>query len=715
MPVARLFAGIWIAGTTWEMGMGSLVHRLREGLLPAALVAALVVVLVPMPTWLIDLLLCGNFALAILILFQTITIRSPLQLSTFPSVLLLATMARLVLNLATTRLILTTSDQAGLESAGKVVRMFGEYVAGDRLEVGLLIFVILFLVQLVVITKGSNRISEVAARFALDGLPGRQMAIDADLAQGTITARQAEQQRADLVRLTEFYGAMDGAGKFIRGDAIASLLILGINLLGGIYVGTRYAQLPLSETFSIFTKLTIGDGLVSQIPALILSIAAALMVTRGSVATPTELSTEATKQVFGSPTVLRWTGLAMLLLLATSLPKFPIAILAASFLATSYWIGRSTRQAAAGEAVAGTPPESTSARHGEEVIQVESLRIQLGSHLLGLADPDRGGMLMPQIGEVRSQMNGQWGILLPMVRVKDRLSLPEDGYEILLDGLPIAQGRVDPLRFLAVPPPGAPRWAGRQATDPATGQPASWIDPADQVQAESQGYQLRDSATVVAMHLKQIAEQYASELLTREAVKGLLDQLKKSHPVLVDELLDGGVKLWQIQQVLRQLLQEGIPIRPLPAILEAIGEAASGMPEDRWLELVRSRLARTISARFCDAEHRLRCVVLSPEVESVLASLQQGAQATMHQDPAWIDRLLQQLRRHATAMADQHLPVVLVVAPRLRSFVRDLVHWEIPPMRVLSYAELAPQTKVLPWDTIRLPSPGSPRTATRAA
>jgi flagellar biosynthesis protein FlhA len=557
------------------MNFLNLLVRNRDLIFPIAIIACVGVILVPLPPMVMDILLTANIAISVVILLTTISIRTPLEFSVFPSLLVATTLARLVLNVATTRLILSRSDRDALGAAGGVIQAFGEFVAGDRMVVGVILFVIIIIIQFIVITKGATRVSEVAARFALDGMPGRQMSIDADLNSGAINEAEAQRRRAVITSQADFFGAMDGASKFVRGDAIAGILITIINIIGGIYVGMAFANLSFEESVTMFAKLTIGDGLVSQIPALLISLAAALLVTRSS--QQSNLPLELLNQLFARPQALAVAGAFLGLLTFTQLPTLPLLTLGGGCVGLAFMVNKEQTQAKIREAeaskTAAAEKAKTPEKKAEDFLEIDPMRVEIGGTLLPLADPRRGGDLMDRISSVRSILASELGILLPKVRLKDKLQLPEAAYEIQIAGNVVARGEVHPNRLLAIDTGNCTGViSGIETREPTAGRPAVWITPEQKVQASLFNYQIATPSAVIATHLQEISRRHADELLTRDAAKQLIEQLKASSPTVVDELIPGLMKLSEVQTILRMLLREDVSIRQLGTILETLGD-----------------------------------------------------------------------------------------------------------------------------------------------
>lgn len=674
--------------------------RYRDLVLPLGIIGCLVVILVPLPPALMDMLLAGNITIGVIVLLTTVYVATPLEFSIFPSLLLATTLARLVLNVATTRLILTGADERGMHAAGGVIQGFGEFVAGDRIEVGLIIFVIIVLIQFIVITKGATRISEVAARFALDGMPGRQMAIDADLNAGLIDEKQAQSRREEIAAQADFYGAMDGASKFVRGDAIAGIIITIVNVIGGLYIGVMQAGMSVTEAAALFTKLTIGDGLVSQVPALLISLAAGLLVTRS--AKKASLPTQFMQQLFGNPKALFVAGGFLMLLIVTNLPTVPMATLGIGCIGLAVVMNRQTTrrgaeqatQAEAERVAASAPAE----KRVEDFLSIDPMEMSIGLGLLSLADPARGGDLMQRITGVRNAIATDIGIILPKVRVRDEMTLGEFAYEIRIQGNPIGHAAVFPNRLLAIDSGHTTGVIeGEPTRDPTFGEPAVWIDPIRREQAAIYGYTTVEPGAVLATHLQEIARRHADELLSRDATKHLIDELKAASPTVVDELIPGVMKISDVQQVLHLLLREDIPIRQLGIIMETLGDFAPRTKDPIWLcEYVRHRLARTISTRYRDEQGRLHVLALDPAMEDrIAAGLEHNERGLfVRMSPAAVDLTCEKIQEGVKKLITAGHPPVVLVSPRIRPGLRQITSSSIPRLRVLSYNEITQDTKI---------------------
>ena len=673
-------------------------------MLPLAVVASVLVLLVPLPTALMDLLLIANMALAVIVLLQAVNIRTPLEFSIFPSLLLITTTSRLVLNVATTRLILKQAPEDQLLAAGQVIFAFGEFVTGGDVVVGATIFLIIAVIQFVVITKGANRISEVAARFALDGLPGRQMAIDADLQAGVIDENEAVRQREKITRQADFYGTMDGASKFVRGDAIVGMVIIGVNIIGGLLIGIFSAGMAPSDAIGLFVKLAIGDGLVSQIPAYLISLAAGLIVTRSTESS--NLPAQVLQQLFSRPRPLAIAACFLGLLLFTHLPVLPLFVLGTGCAGLAWVLVRQKTQ----ESTPTTKP-APATRHNrsqriEDYLTVDPLELELGLGLVALARSDHHAGLLKRISKIRQQVAGEIGIVLPGVRIRDNLGLAPQSYRFKIGGSEVARGTIYPDKLLAVGrQPDVQLIAGELAEDPQSGQTAVWIEHSQRSQATTWGYRLHEPVSVLATHLKSLALQHADELLTRDATSHLINELRKTSPVVIDELIPGLMKLSAVQQVLQLLLREGITIRPLETVLETLADHADSISDPRQLvEQVRQRLARTICDRYRDEEQRMSVVTLDPNLEDTLASDSSSSEINdlRGMDPDFVDQLCQQLTESVAPLVSAGKPPVLLVQATVRSRLRNLVVGRIPGLVVLSYEEITPDTWVESIDSVSM-------------
>lgn len=719
--------------------------RLTDLIVPLGVLACVLVLLVPLPAAALDLLLALNLTVSVVVLLTTIYVRSPLEFSVFPTVLLATTLGRLVLNVASTRLILSRGVVDRLDAAGGVIRGFGEFVAGDRLVIGLVIFLILVAIQFLVITKGSSRISEVAARFALDALPGRQQAIDADLAAGGLDAAEAQRRRGELAQQADFYSAMDGASKFLRGDALAGLVITGVNILGGLVLGVFEGGMSIAESADVFTRLTIGDGLVAQVPALLVSLAAGLLVTRTG--KQSDLTVDVVDQLVARPRALAVSGGFLALLSLTGLPFLPLALsgVGCGLLAWRLGLRRpvatkatpSTSSAGPAAAATSAPSAGSAGRADggkpkedriEDLLAVDPLEVELGVGLIRLADPHRGGDLLRRVTAVRQAVAAEIGMVLPKVRVRDNLRLPEHAYRLKLAGNAVAAGTLHPDKLLALDSGAATGpMSGEDVRDPATRQPAVWIASSTRERAQTLGYVVQEPAATLAAHLQEVVRQHADELLTRDAVRHLVDELRRGAPSTVDELIPNMLRLAEVQQVLQLLLREQVPIRQLGTILETLGDHAARTRNPVELaERVRQRLGRTICGRLQDADQRLFVVTLDPAWEE---PLERAAERTADGlstglSPSEAESFCAAVARETQTLARMHRPPVLLVHPAIRAVTRQLVASTLPRLWVLSYAEVPRDVRIESAGSVRdrlslaaaeVDFGGSPVAARRAA
>ena len=671
--------------------------RLQELVFPVAMIASVLVILAPLPTPVMDVLLAANITISVMVLLTTIYVRTPLEFSVFPSLLLATTLGRLVLNVATTRLILTHAEKQGMLAAGGVVRTFGEFVAGDKIVVGLIIFIIIVVIQFVVITKGATRISEVAARFALDGMPGRQMAIDADLNAGIIDEREAQRRRIEITQQADFFGAMDGASKFVRGDAIAGIIITLINIIGGLVIGVVDAGMEIGQAASLFTKLTIGDGLVSQVPAFLISLAAGLLVTRssGDVNLPAQFVT----QLFTRPRTLAVTGGFLGILVFTHLPKAPLLTIGGGCVALSVLLNR-REQAATAQAAAKARTEVKKApdERIEDYLSVDPMEVEIGVGLIRLADPKRGGDLLERIQRVRQNIAADMGLIMPKVRIRDNMRIEQTQYRIKIADMVVAEGMVHPNLLLAMESGVTTgRIKGIATREPAFNTPAVWIEPAVRDQAELLGYTVVEPASVLATHLTEVVRRHADEILTRDAAKHLIDEIKKTSPAVVDELIPSQMKLSEVQQALHGLLREQVSIRQLAPILETLGEYAPRTKDPVLLvEYVRHRLARSISTRYRAKDGKLYVATLDPALEDrIRAGIEHTDRGLfVRLSPPMIDSICRLIAADTERLSNAGHSPVLLVSPQIRPGLRQITSAQLPRLVVLSYNEITRDTRI---------------------
>jgi flagellar biosynthesis protein FlhA len=688
------------------MNLDTVRRLLRHTDLLAAVAVVMVVTMlvVPLPAALLDLLITLNISAALTIVVATMYLGKALDFASFPSLLLLTTMFRLAINVSVTRLILTTGD------AGSVVKAFGEFVVSGNVVVGLVIFLILVVIQFVVVTNGAGRVAEVGARFTLDAMPGKQMAIDADLNAGLITDEQARNRRSEIAQEADFYGAMDGASKFVKGDAMAALIITAINLIGGIVVGMAQHGLSFSDATHQFSLLTVGDGLAAQIPALLISVATGIIVTRAT--SDKDLGSDIAGQILRqrkAPLVAA--SVIGLFALVPGLPKLPFLMIAAIFGAIGWSVrnGLPGEEAAEGStAVALAPGQAARAGQIEggqgseeamERISVDALELAVGFGLVPLVDGSSGGNLLRRVSAIRRQIAGELGIVIPAVRIHDELGLESHEYVVKVRGSEVARARIMPGHLLAMDPGDAVGGLrGIPTTEPTYGLPAVWVHSSDRAEAEALGYTVVDAEAMIVTHLTETIRAHASELLTRQDVKTLLDRLKETNAAVVEELVPEALSLGEIQRVLRSLLAEGVPVRDLGTIMEAIGDKARITRDTGLLtEYARQALGRAITAPHLDERLCLQAITLDPAIEQEVAtSITQTTDGEyLAIDPPRAQAIVGALRtqvEHASARGTRN-PVLLCSA-RVRRHLRRLIAQAQPHLPVCSYNEIAPGVNV---------------------
>lgn len=653
--------------------------------LAACLLLITATLVVPLPTGLVDLLLVANLALSVVVLLATAYVTDPLQLSVFPSLLLAAALGRLGLNVAMARLILTQG------SAGSVVAAFGGLVVGGNLVVGLVLFVILLAVQFLVVTNGTSRMAEVAARFALDAMPGKQMSIDAELNAGALTEEAARERRRQVERQSDFFGAMDGASKFVRGDAIAGLIITAVNLLGGFGVGLGRGM-SAAEAASAYALQAVGAGLALQIPSLLLSAASGLILTRTTGAE--HLGADLVGQLTARSRPLVASGVIVALLgLFPGLPKLAFLVVG-GLLTGAGWVLRTPPQ------TAEPPPPSVPIQEAvQAAAEVDPIALEIGYGLIGLVEPAQGGDLLNRIVNLRKQVAADLGLVLPPVRVRDNPGLAARVYRITLRGVEVARGEVVPSGLLAVrSAPDAPELPGMHTTDPAFGTPAVWISEGERPVAEASGYTVVEPSVVVATHLHEVVKRYGWRLLSRQDVQEMLDRLRERQKALVEELVPQVLTVGDVQRVLQLLLREGVPIRDLVTILEVLSDAGRTVKEpERLVELVRRGLGRGLYQHLLDDQGRLNVLVLDPQAERLLL---EGAQG--RGDVESLQRLPQAVQAAWETACQQSLHPVLLCSGSVRLAVRRLLETTVPQLPVLAYEELQPDLSIHRLGTVRV-------------
>jgi flagellar biosynthesis protein FlhA len=675
-------------------------HENRGMLFPMGFISLLLVILIPLPQFMLDLLLVSNITLSIIVLVTVIYIQSPLDFAIFPSLLLSITLFRLVLNVATTRLILTASGdpQAALHAAGEVVLTFSQFVTKGSLAVGIIIFIIIFIIQFVVITKGGGRISEVAARFTLDAMPGKQMAIDADLNAGNINEAQARERRESISREADFYGAMDGASRFVRGDAIAGIIITCVNVIGGLYVGMVEHNWGLMDCLQLYTKLTIGDGLVSQLPAFIVSLAAGLIVTRSS--SKKNLGDEMLNQLFSKPKALIVAAMFLMLLGVTGLPKGPLMVLGACCSGLAWNITRNDKRVA--RVAASKEREKVSKKEPEKVeklLELDAMELEVGYGLVRLVDVAKGGDLLDRVSMIRRQIATDLGIIVPPVRIRDNMQVGANDYVVKLRGQPVAKGVAYPEQFLAMDNGAAsgPIRGGTLTTEPAFGLSAYWITEPQRAHAELLNYTVVEATAVLATHLTEVIKSHAHELLTRQELKNLIENLKTRFPALVEEVIPTQVKPGELQKVMQNLLRERVPVRDLETIVETLGDYSSRTKDIEVLsEYVRNALARTICKQYVDEQDRLWCITLDPTLEELInGHLERSDRGTTNtMPPQTAQQIVKQISTKMNELTSAGRSGVLLCTPQIRLAVRRMIETALPQVAVLAYNELASDISV---------------------
>ena len=657
---------------------------------PLGIIGVVLMMVLPVPAPLLDVLLSFSVALAVGVFLTALFIEEALEFSAFPAFVLIATLLRLSLNVATTRRILLHGAE-GPSAAGHVVEAFGRFVVEGNVLVGLVVFLILAVINFVVITKGAGRVAEVAARFTLDAMPGKQMAIDADLASGALDGEGARTRRKNLEREADFFGAMDGASKFVHGDAIAGLLITAINLVGGLVMGMS-SGMDLAQAGETFSVLSVGDALSTQIPALLISAAAGIVVTRSATREP--IGRAFSDQLLGRPRpVLMTAGIMTLLALVPGMPAFPCLLMAGGLLLASR--ARTQKaQAATAAAGAAAEPKRSASEEVDAALGLETLTLEVGYELVGVVDTARGGTLLDRVAALRQQLARDLGLVMPPVHVGDNLSLQPGGYRVLILGNEIGHGLCRAGRLLAVDPSGmSPALDGERTTDPTFNMPAWWIAQRDKELAEALGYTVVDHATILATHLGELLRTNAHRLLGRQEVQHLLEVLARSAPKLVDDVVPGLISLGDLLRVLRNLVREAVSIRDLRTILESLAEfTAQTKDVEQLTELVRERLAPQITSRFKGGDSTVAAMTLDPGLEDVLRrSLRDIAAGTGGAlDPALLRAVVQSAERAVGTFNAQGVTPLLVAPPDLRRYVRAIFEWKLPQLAIVSFREIEP-------------------------
>jgi flagellar biosynthesis protein FlhA len=672
--------------------------RAAEFMPALGLTGVVTMMVLPVPPFLLDLTLVMSIALSLTILIVSLYVKEPLDFSAFPSVLLFATLFRLALNVASTRLILLRGEE-GSSAAGHVIAAFGQFVVAGNYAVGFIVFTILVIINFIVITKGATRIAEVAARFTLDAMPGKQMGIDADLNAGIINEAEARERRQRIQKEGDFYGAMDGASKFVRGDAVAGLIILGVNLLGGFFVGVMQKGMDAGAAAQLYSLLSVGDGLVSQIPALIVSTAAGMVVTR--TASGGELGNEIVKQLFWNAKGLAL--VAAILALFAFVPGFP----AIPFLLGAGTLGGLAYTLTNQKPLEKEEPVTESAKleSAEESARPQSvdlLELEVGYELIPLVDGEKGAVI-ERVRALRRQFLSEKGFLVPQIHIRDNLRLASKEYVIRVKGVEAGRGELKPGRFMAMNVAGGAQkesgLTGEPTTEPSFGLPALWISTADKERAEMMGYTVVDSETVLITHISELVKRHGPELLTRQDVQKLLDALAKDHPKVVEELIPHHMTLGGIQKVLQNLLREEVPVRDLLTIIETLADYAPHSKDtDELTEHVRQALARAITASFRDSEGLIPVMTIDPQIERLI---RERVQEGINLEPQVAQRIMTAVQQAVEIFGRRGLLPVFLTAAGVRRHLRQLISHYLPQIAVLSHNEIAAGVKIQSLGVLR--------------
>lgn len=687
-----------ISAQAQSASVASFLQKLvRSGLgAPILLLTMLAMMVLPLPTLALDILFTFNISLALVVVLATVYADRPLDFGAFPTILLIATLLRLSLNIASTRVVLI-EGHTGPDAAGQVIQAFGDFVVGGNYAVGMVVFAILVIINFVVVTKGAGRVSEVSARFTLDAMPGKQMAIDADMNAGIINQEQAKLRRDEVSQEADFYGAMDGASKFVRGDAIAGILILFINIIGGLAIGTMQHDLAVADAMRIYTLLTIGDGLVAQIPSLVLSSATAIIVTR--VSSSQDMGQQVMSQLFQNPRALAVTsGVLIMMGLIPGMPNIAFLSLGSLCAGGAYWIikrGQPVAEPTVAEPLEEVPNSEAKELSWDDVTPVDIIGLEVGYRLIPLVDKNQGGQLMTRIKGVRKKLSQDLGFLVQPVHIRDNLDLTPNTYRVTLMGVPVGEAEVFPDQELAINPGKVFGSIDGVATrDPAFGLEAVWINPDQRDNAQSLGYTVVDASTVVATHVSHVLQQHAHELIGHEEVQQLLDMLSRNAPKLVEDLVPETLPLATVLKVAQNLLQEGIPIRDFRTIAETLAEHAARSQDPGVLTAaVRVALGRLIIQHINGMDPDLPVITLDPALEQLL---QQSLQTMTEGGPGFEPGLTEQIHRALKEASDRQelagQPAVLLVPAGLRPWLAQLMRHAIPNLHVLAYNEV-PENK----------------------
>ncbi|KIL44903.1 flagellar biosynthesis protein FlhA [Jeotgalibacillus soli] len=659
----------------------------------SSVIMIVAMLVIPLPSWLLSILIIVNIMLALVVLLTAMNMKEPLEFSIFPALLLLLTLFRLGLNVSTTRAILSRGE------AGGVIEVFGDFVVGGNILVGLVMFLILVIIQFIVITKGAERVSEVAARFTLDAMPGKQMSIDADLNAGMISDTEAKERREKVGKEADFYGAMDGATKFVKGDAIAGIIIVTINLIFGIIIGVVQMGLPIGEAASHFTLMTIGDGLVSQIPALLISIAMGIVVTRA--ASEGNIGHDITSQLFASSPIMYVAGGAIILLgLFTPIHDFLTLSIGGTLIASGFVLSRAAKQGGSEsfemEEEAATD-EMKSPESVVNLLNVDQIEFEFGYGLIPLADTNQGGDLLDRIVMIRRQLALELGLVIPVVRIRDNIQLQPNEYRLKIKGNEVGKGELLLDHYLAMSPGDDDLIDGIDTIEPSFGLPAKWIDESVKDQAELLGYTVVDPPSVVSTHITELIKSYAHDLLGRQETKQLIDHIKETYPILVEEVTPSPLSVGDVQKVLAKLLKENVSIRNLAIIFETLADYARHTTDTEVLtEYTRQALARQITSQYAQSGGMLKVITLSGRVEKLVADhIQQTEHGNyLALDPNDSQRILETMASQIEQISMTEQTPIILCSPAVRMYIRQLTERYFPQIPILSYNELEANVEV---------------------
>jgi flagellar biosynthesis protein FlhA len=683
-------------------------NKYSDVMLALGLVGILVVMIIPMPPVVMDMMLTFGISMGLLILVVVLYTTEPLQLSVFPGLLLMVTLFRLSLNVASTRLILSEGY------AGKLIESFGTFVVGGNYIVGIIIFAILVIINFVVLTKGAGRIAEVAARFTLDKMPGKQMAIDADLNNGLIDETEARTRREKIDHEAEFYGAMDGAAKFVRGDAIAAILITFINIIGGFIIGVAQRGLSFPEAIKTYTLLTVGDGLVSQIPALVVSTAAGVIITRAS--SDSNLGVDIQNQLMSKPRAVYLTaGVLTFLGLTPGLPAMPFLVLAGLLGLMAFSSQKRIANVEKAEQVEQEEQDHQPADVNsqiEEFLQVDPLELEIGYGLIPLVDSEQGGDLLGRITEIRKQCALEVGIIVPPIRIRDNIQLTNNEYVIKIRGVDVARGEISVNQYMALDPGTVvEKVEGQHTIEQVFGLEATWVGEDKREEAENKGYTVVEAPAVLATHLMETLKRYAHEILSRQDTQILLDNVKKENATLVDELVPGVMNVGNVQKVLQSLLRERVPVRDLVTVLESLSDYATQTKDLGVLtEYVRQSLNRTIFSQYRDEEGKVTAITLDPDIERTIMEIIQSSVnkgGSMALPPRFIEQITASLNLQVEKMNSEGLQPLLICSPTIRQYFKRLVEPVFTHLVVISYAELPQTAEISSFGTVQLEKEGA--------